>query len=79
VRVVRRAVPGVEAEARELLTAAAIVAVDAGVVEAAMDEPDPMLRSLYAIHLARRARSRPTSTDWSPVTTGSPVQRDGPA
>jgi hypothetical protein len=39
-------------DTRELLSAFSYVAIDDEVVEAAMNEPDRALRSLYAIHLA---------------------------
>lgn len=49
-RTVQRTVPEIAAEARELLTAVVLVAIDDQIIEAAIAEP--MLRSLDAIHLA---------------------------
>jgi predicted nucleic acid-binding protein len=39
-------------EARDLLLAFSCIAIDDDIVEGAMNEPDRMLRSLDAIHLA---------------------------
>lgn len=52
VRTVARAAPALLPDTRELLSAFSYVAIDDEVVEAAMNEPDRALRSLYAIHLA---------------------------
>lgn len=52
IRTVARALPAALPEARDLLLAFDYIAVDEEVVEAAMNEPDRMLRSLDAIHLA---------------------------
>jgi uncharacterized protein len=51
-RAVRRAMPGAVARADELLLAFAYHNIDDGVVDTAASEPDQMLRSLDAIHLA---------------------------
>ncbi len=52
IRAVSRALPAVLPEARSLLSAFSYVSIDDEVVDAAMNEPDRMLRSLDAIHLA---------------------------
>jgi uncharacterized protein len=52
VRAVSRAMPAALPDARALLLAFDYVSIDDEVVDAAMDEPDRMLRSLNAIHLA---------------------------
>ena len=52
VRAVARALPAALPDARALLEAFEFVAIDDDVVAAAMAEPDRMLRSLDAIHLA---------------------------
>jgi uncharacterized protein len=51
-RAVSRAIPTLLPDARDLLLAFSYVAIDDDIVEAAMNEPDRMLRSLDAIHLA---------------------------
>jgi uncharacterized protein len=51
-RAVSRAMPLLLPDARDLLSAFSYVAIDDDIVEAAMNEPDRMLRSLDAIHLA---------------------------
>lgn len=51
-RTVNRYAPLLVADARELLTAFSLVAVNDEVVETAACEPDRMLRSLDAVHLA---------------------------
>lgn len=51
-RAVTRVVPALLRDARELLTAFSYVAIDDEVVDGAMNEPDRLLRSLDAIHLA---------------------------
>jgi predicted nucleic acid-binding protein len=51
-RTVSRAMPILLPDARDLLLAFSYVAIDDDIVEAAMNEPDRMLRSLDAIHLA---------------------------
>jgi uncharacterized protein len=52
VRAVTRAMPAAVPDARALLLAFDYVTIDDEVVDAAMNEPDRMLRSLDAIHLA---------------------------
>jgi predicted nucleic acid-binding protein len=52
IRAVTRVMPAVLPDARELLLAFDYVRIDDEVVDAAMNEPDRMLRSLDAIHLA---------------------------
>lgn len=52
IRAVGRVMPAALPEARALLLAFDYVNIDDEVVEAAMNEPDRMLRSLDAIHLA---------------------------
>ena len=52
VRAVSRVMPASLPEARALLLAFDLVPIDEEIVEAAMNEPDHMLRSLDAIHLA---------------------------
>lgn len=52
VRAVTRVMPAALPDARELLTAFDYVSIDDEIVDAAMNEPDRMLRSLDAIHLA---------------------------
>jgi predicted nucleic acid-binding protein len=52
VRAVARARPALLPDARDLLAAFSYIAIDEEVVDAAMNEPDRMLRSLDAIHLA---------------------------
>lgn len=52
IRAVSRVMPAALPEARALLLAFDYVSIDDEVVEAAMNEPDRMLRSLDAIHLA---------------------------
>lgn len=52
IRAVARAMPVALPDARELLTAFDYVSLDEDIVAAAMNEPDPRLRSLDAIHLA---------------------------
>ena len=51
-RAVARAMPALLPDARELLFAFSCIAIDDDIVEGAMNEPDRMLRSLDAIHLA---------------------------
>lgn len=51
-RTVARAMPALLPEARDLLLAFSVVAIDDDIVEGAMNEPDRGLRSLDAIHLA---------------------------
>lgn len=51
-RAVTRVLPAALPDARDLLQAFDYVAIDDEVVDAAMNEPDRMLRSLDAIHLA---------------------------
>ena len=51
VRAVGRAMPAALPDARALLHAFSYVSIDDEVVDAAMNEPDRMLRSLDAIHL----------------------------
>jgi hypothetical protein len=52
IRAVSRVMPAALPDARALLLAFDYVSIDDEVVEAAMNEPDRMLRSLDAIHLA---------------------------
>jgi predicted nucleic acid-binding protein len=52
IRAVARGLPAALPEARDLLLAFDYIAIDDEVIEAAMNEPDRMLRSLDAIHLA---------------------------
>jgi predicted nucleic acid-binding protein len=59
VRAVTRARPAILPDARDLLSAFDFVALDDDIVEAAMNEPDRMLRSLDAIHLATARALQP--------------------
>ena len=52
IRAVGRVMPAALPDARALLPAFSYVSIDDEVVDAAMNEPDRMLRSLDAIHLA---------------------------
>lgn len=52
VRTVKRALPELLSGARDLLDAFGYLPIDDAIVEAAMEEPVVMLRSLDAIHLA---------------------------
>ena len=52
IRAVMRGMPAVLPEAHDLLLAFDYLSIDDEIVEAAMNEADPMLRSLDAIHLA---------------------------
>jgi len=52
IRAVGRVMPSALPEARDLLLAFDYVAIDDEIVDAAMNEPDRMLRSLDAIHLS---------------------------
>lgn len=52
IRAVSRAMPVLLPDARDLLLAFSYVAIDEEIIDAAMNEPDRMLRSLDAIHLA---------------------------
>lgn len=51
-RAVTRVFPALLPDARDLLLAFDFVSIDDDIVDAAMNEPDRMLRSLDAIHLA---------------------------
>jgi predicted nucleic acid-binding protein len=51
-RAVTRALPALLPDARDLLLAFSLVAIDDDIVDGAMNEPDRGLRSLDAIHLA---------------------------
>jgi predicted nucleic acid-binding protein len=51
-RTVARAMPALLPDARDLLLAFSVIAIDDDIVEGAMNEPDRGLRSLDAIHLA---------------------------
>ena len=51
-RAVNRAMPAMLPDARDLLQAFDYISIDDDIVDAAMNEPDRMLRSLDAIHLA---------------------------
>jgi hypothetical protein len=52
IRAVARGLPAVLPEARDLLLAFDYIRIDDEVIDTAMNEPDRMLRSLGAIHLA---------------------------
>lgn len=52
IRAVTRVMPAALPDARDLLLAFDFVSTDDDIVDAAMNEPDRMLRSLDAIHLA---------------------------
>lgn len=52
IRAIARARPALLPDARDLLLAFSYVGMDDDIVDAAMNEPDRMLRSLDAIHLA---------------------------
>ena len=52
VRAVTRVIPAALPDAKDLLLAFDYVTIDDEIIEAAMNEPDRMLRSLDAIHLA---------------------------
>jgi uncharacterized protein len=62
-RAVTRVIPAAIPDARDLLPAFDYISIDDEIVDAAMNEPDRMLRSLHAIHLAtaRVVRSELTS------------------
>jgi predicted nucleic acid-binding protein len=66
IRAVNRALPAALPEARDLLLAFDYIAIDDDIVEAAMNEPDRMLRSLDAIHLAT---ARQLGTDLTSLIT----------
>ncbi|MGH3661597.1 MAG: type II toxin-antitoxin system VapC family toxin [Micromonosporaceae bacterium] len=51
-RAVARVMPAALPDARDLLSAFDYISIDDDIVEGAMNEPDRMLRSLDAIHLA---------------------------
>jgi predicted nucleic acid-binding protein len=51
-RSVRRSLPAAIADARDLLEAFDYVSIDDEIIEAALAEPDPLLRSLDVLHLA---------------------------
>ncbi|MFB7270547.1 type II toxin-antitoxin system VapC family toxin [Streptomyces sp. NPDC056244] len=51
-RAVTRVFPALLPDARDLLLAFDFVSIDDDIVDAAMNEPDRMLRSLDAVHLA---------------------------
>lgn len=51
-RAVARVFPALLPDARDLLLAFDFISIDDDIVDAAMNEPDRMLRSLDAIHLA---------------------------
>lgn len=51
-RTVTRVLPAALPDARDLLSAFDFVSIDDDIVDGAMNEPDRMLRSLDAIHLA---------------------------
>ncbi|MFD7155729.1 type II toxin-antitoxin system VapC family toxin [Kribbella sp. NPDC059898] len=65
-RAVTRVVPAVLPDARDLLLAFDVISIDDDIVDAAMNEPDRMLRSLDAIHLAT---ARVLGTDLTAVVT----------
>jgi uncharacterized protein len=62
IRAVTRVVPAALPDARELLLAFDYVSIDDEIVDTAMNEPDRMLRSLDAIHLATARVLRPDLT-----------------
>jgi predicted nucleic acid-binding protein len=66
IRAVGRVMPAALPDARELLLAFDYVTIDDEIVDAAMNEPDRMLRSLDAIHLAT---ARVLGTDLTGVIT----------
>jgi uncharacterized protein len=66
IRAVNRALPAALPEARDLLLAFDYIPIDDDIVEAAMNEPDRMLRSLHAIHLAT---ARQLGTDLTSLIT----------
>lgn len=66
IRAVNRVMPAALPDARELLLAFDYVIIDDEIVDAAMNEPDRMLRSLDAIHLAT---ARILGTDLTAVVT----------
>lgn len=51
-RAVNRVYPALLPDARDLLLAFDFISIDDDIVDAAMNEPDRMLRSLDAVHLA---------------------------
>lgn len=51
-RAVNRVMPALLPDARDLLTAFDVISIDDDIVDAAMNEPNRLLRSLAAIHLA---------------------------
>lgn len=65
-RAVTRAFPALLPDARDLLLAFDFVSMDDDIVDAAMNEPDRMLRSLDAIHLST---ARALGTDLSALAT----------
>ncbi|NIK56977.1 PIN domain-containing protein [Kribbella shirazensis] len=65
-RAVTRVFPALLPDARELLLAFDFVSIDDDIVDAAMNEPDRMLRSLDAIHLST---ARVLGTDLSGLAT----------
>ncbi|WP_427889315.1 type II toxin-antitoxin system VapC family toxin [Kribbella sp. GL6] len=65
-RAVTRVVPALLPDARDLLLAFDFISIDDDIVDAAMNEPDRMLRSLEAIHLAT---ARVLGTDLTAVVT----------
>ncbi|WP_350281365.1 type II toxin-antitoxin system VapC family toxin [Kribbella sp. HUAS MG21] len=65
-RAVTRVFPALLPDARELLLAFDFISIDDDVVDAAMNEPDRMLRSLDAIHLST---ARVLGTDLSALVT----------
>lgn len=65
-RAVTRALPALLPDARDLLLAFDFVTIDDDIVDAAMNEPDRMLRSLDAIHLAT---ARALGTDLTALIT----------
>jgi predicted nucleic acid-binding protein len=66
IRAVARVMPAALPDARELLLAFDYITIDDEIVDAAMNEPDRMLRSLDAIHLAT---ARVLGTDLTGVIT----------
>jgi hypothetical protein len=66
-------------DARDLLPAFDFVSIDDDIVKTAMNDPDRMLRSLDAIHLATARVLEPDLTGRPRTTTGSPLRAGTPA
>jgi predicted nucleic acid-binding protein len=65
-RTVARTWPALAPDARELLQAFDYITIDDDIVDGAMDEPDRLLRSLDAVHLAT---ARVLGTDLTAIAT----------